>query len=67
MVDVQFEEYGCNIRVVDEAGTENVLNLFKLYEKIEPEKSSWRHSEKRITITFTKWLETKWSSLLKGK
>ena len=67
MVDVTFDEYSCNIRVIDEAGAENVLTLNKLYEKIEPEKSTWRHSEKRITITLKKWLETKWTTLLKGK
>ena len=68
MVGVEFDEYACNIRIVDEAGTEYILNLSKLYEKIEPEKSTWRHSEgKRITITLKKWLETKWSAMLKGK
>ena len=67
MVDVQFEEYKCNVKVVDEAGTQHVLNLFKLYEKIEVDKSLFKFSEKRISITLKKWLETKWSELIKGK
>ena len=29
MVDVQFEEYLCNIKVTDEEGTQHVLNLYK--------------------------------------
>ena len=65
MVDVTFEEYVCDIKVVDEEGTKHVLNLSKLFEKIEPENSTFRVSEgKRITVTFKKWLETKWSYLL---
>ena len=65
MVDVTFEEYVCDIKVVDEEGTKHVLNLSKLFEKIEPENSTFRVSEgKRITVTFKKWLETKWSNLL---
>ena len=67
MVDVQFDEYSCNIKVVDEAGTDHVFSLSTLFEKIEPENSNWRHSEKRITITLKKWLETKWSALVKAK
>lgn len=66
MVDVEFQEYGCEIKVMDQNGTQHVLSLQKLYEKIEVDKSTWRHSEKRISITFKKWLETKWFSLLKG-
>ena len=66
MVDVSFDEYQCDIKVVDETGTQHVLSLGKLYEKIEPAKSSWRFSEgKRISVTFKKWLETKWLTLLK--
>ena len=65
MVDVSFEEYICNIKIVDEEGTNHVLLLSKLYEKIEPENSTFRVSEgKRITVTFKKWLETKWNTLL---
>ena len=67
MVDIKFEEYACNIRVVDESGTEHVLSLNKLYEKIEPDNSTWRYSEKRISVTLKKWLETSWSNLLKAK
>lgn len=68
MVDVQFEEYKCLITITDETGTQHVLNLSKLYEKIEVDKSKWRFSEnKRISVTFHKWLETKWTELIKGK
>ena len=67
MVDVTFDEYSVNIRVVDESGTEHVLNLKGLYEKIEAKDSLWKHSEKRISLTLKKWLETKWNSLLKEK
>ena len=66
MIEVKFEEYSCDLRVVDEAGTEHILPLSKLNEKIEPESSTWRFSEgKRISITLKKWLETKWVNLLK--
>ena len=66
MVDVQFGEYSCTIKVVDETGSHHLLSLDKLNEKIEPEKSTWRFSEgKRISVTFKKWLETSWSKLLK--
>jgi len=67
MVKVDFEEYKCGITVCDEAGTQHVLSLFKLYEKIEVDKSLWKFTEKRISITLKKWLETKWSELIKGK
>ena len=63
MVSVKFDEFECNIEVVDEEDTTHVLNLFKLYEKIEPEKSAFRHSAKRVTITLHKWLETSWKEL----
>ena len=67
MVDIQFKEYEIQIRIVEESGNENVLSLKPLYEKIEPEKCQWRHTEKKITITLRKWLETKWSTLTKAK
>ena len=63
MVSVSYEEFECNIEVMDEDDVTNVLNLYKLYEKIEPEKSSMRWSAKRITITLHKWLETSWKEL----
>ena len=66
MIEVKFDEYLCDIKVVDEDGTQHVLNVSKLHEKIIPDKSSWRHSEKRISITMKKWLETSWSELIKG-
>ena len=66
MVSVNFEEYECNVEVVDEEGITNVLQLYKLYEKIEPERSSWRWSNKRITITIHKWLETSWKELTRA-
>ena len=67
MIDIKFEEYSVDIKVVDEAGTEHVLGLSKLFEKIEEADSLWKFSEKRISITLKKWLETKWNSLLKAK
>ena len=52
MISVKYDEFECNIEVVDEEDTTHVLNLFKLYEKIEPEKCSMRFSAgKRFTIT----------------
>ena len=63
MVDVKFEEYLCDIRVTDEEGTVNVLNLYKLTEKIEPQNCSVRVRPNRITITLKKWLETAWTEL----
>ena len=66
MVDVKFDEYLVDIKVIEEDGTTHVLNLSKLHEKIMPEKSSFRHSEKRISITLKKWLETSWTELIKG-
>ena len=68
MIDVSFSEYGCDIKVVDENGLTHLLVLQKLYEKIEPADCKWRFSEgKRISVTFKKWLETKWVTLLKEK
>ena len=66
MVEVKFEDYVVDIKVVDEDGTQHVLNLSKLHEKIMPDKCSFRHSDKRISITLKKWLETSWSELIKG-
>ena len=66
MIEVQFDEWTCDIKVVDEAGTHHVLNLSKLSEKITPDKSSWRWSDKKISITLKKWLETSWTELVKG-
>ena len=63
MVSVSYDEFECNIEVMDEDDVTNVLNLYKLYEKIEPEKSTVRWSAKRITITLHKWLETSWKEL----
>ena len=51
---------------MDQAGTQHTLNLTKLHEKIETDKSLWKFSEKRITITLKKWLETSWTELIKG-
>ena len=67
MVDIQFNEYSIDVRIVEEDGTENILSVKPLYEKIEPEKCSWKYSEKKISITLKKWLETKWSTLTKVK
>ena len=66
MIKINFEDYKCLINVTDEDGTLHVLSLDKLHEKIIPDKCSFRHSEKRISITFKKWLETKWTELIKG-
>ena len=67
MVNVDFTEYTCGIEVIDESGTKHILTLSKLFEKIEVDKSLWKFTEKRISITLKKWLETKWTELLKGK
>ena len=66
MIDVEFGEYLCDIKVVDEAGTHHVLNLNNLHEKVVADKSSWRYSDKKISITLKKWLETSWTELVKG-
>lgn len=66
MVDVTFEEYLVDIKVTDEEGTVNVLNLYKLTEKIEPQNSSVRVRPNRITITLKKWLETSWKELTRA-
>ncbi len=68
MIDISFSEYACEIKVVDENGMTHILTLQKLYEKIEPDDCKWRFSEgKRISVTFKKWLETKWKTLLKER
>ena len=68
MIEVAFDEYACNVVIKDAEGQIYKLTLSKLHEKIEIDKSSWRFSEgKRISITFKKWLETKWTALLKEK
>lgn len=66
MVDVQFEEYLCDIKITDEEGTVNVLNLYKLSEKVEPQNCSVRVRPNRITITLKKWLETAWTELTRA-
>ena len=66
MVDVQFEEYLCDIKITDEEGTVNILNLYKLTEKIEPQNCSVRVRPNRITITLKKWLETAWTELTRA-
>ena len=65
MVNVEFEEYKCVIKITDEDNTLHLLSLDKLHEKVLPDKCVWKHSEKRISITFKKWLETEWTKLLK--
>lgn len=37
-----------------------------MYEKIEPEKSSFKFAAKRVTITLKKWLETSWKELTRA-
>ena len=66
MVDVNFETFGVEIKVIDAEGTTHVLNLFKLYEKVEPENCSWRFKPNRITIVLKKWLETSWKELVRA-
>ena len=44
----------------------NILDISPLYEKIDVDKSSWKMSEKRITITLKKLVDTKWYKLMKG-
>ena len=44
MIEVDFKDFVCNVKIVDELGAQHVLNLSKLHEKIEPEKSTWRYS-----------------------
>jgi len=45
-----------------------VLNfIYRLYEKIEPEKSSHRVRSNKLIVTLHKWLETTWRDLLRGK
>ena len=65
MVDIKFNEYSCDIKVVDEMGTINILDLAPFYEKIEVDKSAWRYTEKKLSITLKKWLDTKWLTLVK--
>ena len=66
MVDVKFEEYLCDIKVIDQEGTVHVLNLYKLSEKVEPDNCSVRVRPNRITITLKKWLETSWKDLTRA-
>ena len=66
MVDVEFGEYRCVIKITDEDNVLHLLDLNKLHEKVLPDKCLWKHSEKRISITFKKWLETEWKELIKN-
>ena len=68
MIDVQFEEYQCDVKITDEEGKVHTLNLNKLLEKIEPQNSTWRFSasSNRITISLKKWLETAWTDLTRA-
>ena len=63
MLDIKFQDTSLQIRLVDEEGQAHFLNFNKLYEKIEPEKSSFRLRSNKIIITLHKWLETKWKEL----
>ena len=65
MMDVKFLDTQLQIRVIDEEGQVYFLNFNKLYEKIEPEKSSFRLRSNKIIITLHKWLETKWKELVR--
>ena len=65
MIEVKFQEQALNIKIVDEEGQAYFLNIAKLSEKIEPEKSSYRLRSNKINITLHKWLETKWKDLAK--
>ena len=68
MIEVSFNEWSCGVDVTDAEGQVYKLSLSKLFEKIEVDKSTWRFSEgKRISVTLKKWLETKWTFLLKDK
>ena len=67
MIEVAFDEWRVDVKVVDADGTTHVLSLNKLSEKIEVDKSTWRFSEgKRISLTLKKWLETSWKTLMKA-
>ena len=67
MIDIQFEEFSVNINIVEANGDSHILNIKPLYEKIELDKSSWKYTEKKISITLGKWLETTWTTLTKQK
>ena len=66
MMDIQFKETQLQIKVIDEEGQVHFLNFNKLYEKIEPEKSTFRMRSNKIIITLHKWLETKWKELTRA-
>ena len=65
-MDIQFKDTQLLIKVIDEEGQVHFLNFNKLYEKIEPEKSSFRMRSNKIIITLHKWLETKWKELTRA-
>ena len=65
-MDIQFKETQLQIKVIDEEGQVHFLNFNKLYEKIEPEKSTFRMRSNKIIITLHKWLETKWKELTRA-
>ena len=66
MIDVKFMEQGLSVKLADEEGQSYFLNVAKLHERIEPEKSSYRIRSNKIIITIQKWLETKWSDLTRA-
>ena len=66
MIDVQFADTSLTIKLADEEGQAYFLNLAKLSEKIEPEKSSVRVRSNKIVVTLHKWLETKWKDLVRA-
>ena len=67
MIEVGFEEQSCNIKIVDEKCQSHFLNLVKLYEKIEPEKSTYRVRSNKLIVTLHKWLETQWREIIRVK
>jgi hypothetical protein len=67
MIDIQFGETSLDLKIVDLFCNTFLLNLPQLSEKIEPENSSWRLRNKKISITLKKWIETTWRELIRKK
>jgi len=45
----------------------NDNRLYRLFEKIEPEKSIFRIRSNKLIVTMHKWLETPWRELFRVK
>jgi hypothetical protein len=65
MITVDFKMYQFELKVVDKDNITHVLLVSPLWEHINAEKSIWKFSEKRISLTLRKLKDEPWTDLMK--